>query len=281
MDDSDTNVYSMTDVAPTVSAVLRLAVPTGASGSPLAPVVRALAGSARVAVIVPDGLGLYAWDLWQHEMPFLKALHAEHSLTLSSVMPSITPVNFATMVTGTDGTGHGVGSFQDDFACQTLFDVVREAGGKSAGIGLAGYTGSELLGRSADIWGKVEGGTDDDIAATILDIADGPKPEFLIAQLGRVDDVFHQHGPSSPSVVPMLRDTDLRLMRLVSHLAGLGYGILVLADHGHHDVDEPSLGLKGTHGTDSPEDCLVPFTWTSGRGPRRLSSSRDGLWAWY
>jgi len=255
------DINSMMDVAPTVSAVLGLRVPAGARGKPLDPAAVTLAGAARVALIVPDGLGLYAWGLWQREMPFLKALRAEHGLTLSSVMPSITPVNFATMITGADAAGHGVGSFRDDLACESLFDVVRAAGGKSAGIGLAGYTGSELLGRLADIWGRVDGGTDDDIAATIIEIVDGARPEFLIAQLGRVDDVFHQHGPSSPLVVPMLRDTDRRLGRLVEHLATSGYGVLILADHGHHDVDEPSLDLKGTHGTACPEDCLVPCTW--------------------
>ena len=251
----------MTDVAPTVSAVLGLAAPSGAIGAPIDAVVTGLGGVARMAVVVPDGLGLHAWSLWQREMPFLRGLHAKHSLIISSVMPSITPVNFATMVTGADAAGHGVGSLHDDFTCETLFDVVRRTGGKSAGIGLEGYTGSELLGRFADIWGNCGRGTDDDIADTILEIADGAQPEFVIAQLGKVDDVFHQHGPSSASVVPMLQATDRRLKLLAEGLGRLGYGLLVLADHGHHDVDEPSLGLKGTHGTDCPEDCLVPCTW--------------------
>ena len=255
-------VRSMTDVAPTVSAVLGLPVPSRACGSPLESAASALAGAARVAVLVPDGLGLYAWNLWRSEMPFLEGLRAAAGVTLASVMPSITPVNFATMVTGADPDGHGIRSFHDDFACETLFDVVRASGGKSAGIGFGGYTGSELLGRSADIWGKVDGGTDDAIANAILEIAGRSRPEFLIAQLGRVDDAFHRHGPSSSEVVPMLRETDRRLRLVVERLAGFDYGILILADHGHHDVDEPSLGLRGTHGTESPEDCLVPCTWT-------------------
>ena len=265
----------MTDIAPTVSATLGLAVPSGATGDAIAAVVKGLGRVARMAVVVPDGLGLHAWGLWRDEMPFLRALHAKHSLVISSVMPSITPVNFATMVTGTDAAGHGVGSFNDDFTCETLFDVVRRAGGKSAGIGLEGYTGSELLGRSADVWGNCGHGSDDDIVDTILEIAGGARPEFVIAQLGKVDDVFHQYGPSSASVVPMLQATDRRLNLLAGRLGRLGYGLLILADHGHHDVDEPSLALKGTHGTDSPEDCLVPCTWLS----PTLSASRVGLWA--
>jgi hypothetical protein len=177
-------------------------------------------------------------------------------------MPSITPVNFAAMVTGTDLAGHGVRVREDDFACATLFDVVRDAGGKSAGVGLAGYTGSELLGRHADIWGNAGDGSDDDVANTIIEIAERDRPEFLIAQLGRVDDVFHRYGPSSRAVVTMLRETDARLKSLVARLSPLGYCVVILADHGQHDVAESEAGgYRGSHGTDSPEDCLVPCTW--------------------
>ncbi len=224
-----TKEYSMIDVAPTVCAALQLPAPRQAKGASIREVVTDLADVDRVAVLALDALGMFAWNLWKAEMPYLSSLRARNSITLRSVMPSITPVNFATMVTGTDLAGHGIQAKQDDFACETLFDVVREAKGKSAGVGLDGYSA---------------------------------RPEFLIAQFGKVDDVFHQHGPSNPLVVPMLKGTDTRLVRLVEHLKPLGYGIVILADHGQHDVTEfAHEGILGIHGTDSPEDCLVPCTW--------------------
>jgi predicted AlkP superfamily pyrophosphatase or phosphodiesterase len=254
--------YSMIDIAPTVSAILQLHAPAQAKGAPIQDIVTALSGLSKVVILAPDALGMFAWNLWRAEMPYLNSLHTQNSITLHSVMPSITPVNFATMVTGTDLAGHAVHTFKDNFACETLFDVVRKANGKSAGVGLAGYTGCELLGRFADIWGNAGDGSDDAVADMVIEIADSAGPEFLIAQFGRVDDVFHKYGPSSSSVVPMLKATDARLKRLVEHLRPLGYGIVILADHGQHDVVEPSMkGLKGSHGTDMPEDCLVPCTW--------------------
>ena len=254
--------YSMIDVAPTVSAILQLPTPGQATGSAIQEIVRDLLGVRKVAILAPDAFGEFAWRLWQDEMPFLKSLHARRSITLRSVLPSITPVNFATMVTGTDLGGHGVRTRKHDFVCETLFDVVRMAGGKSAGIGLDGYTGVELLGRFADIDGNAGDGSDDGVVDTVIEIADQHGPEFLIAQIGRVDDVFHKYGPSSPAVVPMLKATDARLKRLVEHLKPLGYGIIILADHGQHDVPGAEEGeLKGTHGTDMQEDCLVPCTW--------------------
>lgn len=263
--------YSMVCVAPTVSAVLGLPAPAQATGTPIPEVVDDLGDRRacdRVAVLAPDAFGDYAWGLWQDEMPFLKSLHAQRSIVLRSVLPSITPVNFTAMISGTGRDGHGVHTFKDDVGCETLFDVVRRAGKKSAGIGLDGYTGAELLARLADIPGNAGRGSDDAVVDKVIEIVDRDSPEFVIAQIGRVDDTFHRYGPSSPQVVPMLHDTDARLRRLVQHLTPLGYGVIVLADHGQHDILDAKEDEKhGGHGTDSDEDCLVPCTWAWGQRP--------------
>ena len=63
-------------------------------------------------------------------------------------------------------------------------------------------------------------------------------------------------------------DTDARLLRLVEQLGPLGYGVIILADHGQHDAEPvETVSLKGTHGTESPEDCLVRCTWAKGAPP--------------
>ncbi len=257
-----TQEYPMIDIAPTVSAILDLPAPTQAQGSPIETIVEDMWGAASVALFVPDAFGWFAWTLWKAGLPYLRALHSQRSLIVRSVVPSITPVNFSAMVTGTDLAGHGVHTYDDDFACETLFDVVRQAGGTSAGIGFEGYTGSKLLARFADIDGTTPRGEDDLIVDKIIEIAESHTPTFLIAQLGRVDDVFHQYGPSSPKVVPMLQATDARLKRAVEHLKPLDYAVIILADHGQHDiVDDPTTTLKGGHGSDSDIDCQVPCTW--------------------
>jgi len=254
----------MKRVAPTVSAALGLPPPASAAAGPVPEIAEALSGSERLAILAPDALGEFAWGKWHHVMPFMESLHQERSLTLKSILPSVTPVNFACMVTGAELSVHGVRVKTEDFQCETLFDVVREHGGQSAGVGLDGYTGDKLLGRCADIWGKAGEGDDQRVADKIQEIVEYHEPQFLIAQLGRVDTLFHKLGPSSPEVVPMLRETDARLGRLIPFLTSNRYAVILLADHGQHDRKDAGPGeKKGKHGTDSPEDCLVPCTWIS------------------
>jgi predicted AlkP superfamily pyrophosphatase or phosphodiesterase len=253
-----THEYAMTAIAPTVAAALGWPAPQAASTSPIAPILADLTGAARVAIVAPDALGLAPFDHWRTEMPFLAARHAEQSLLLRAIMPTITPVNFAAMVTGAVRDVHGVGAFTDSFACETLFDVARAQGATSAGIGRQGWTGSELLGRHADYWGKAESHTDAEVESIALEIASDKLPEFLIVQVGNTDEVFHRHGPSSDLVIPALREMDARLRRLTEGLLALGYSVLLHADHGQHDT-----ATGGSHGTDSDEDALVPGTWVA------------------
>ncbi len=265
-----TETYSMKAVAPTAAAILGLDKPASADESPIAAVTDDLSGSRHLAILAPDALGILPWRLWKHKMPFLASLHAKKSILLESVMPSITPVNFACMLTGAELDVHGINKpyIREgewiNFKCETLFDVVRRAGGKSAGAGQRGYTGELLLARCADFSWVAEPGP----ASTVSDMITGrfnvSKPELLIAQFGNVDSAFHKLGPSNPEVVPMLEELDFSLEKLVQHLVNYGASVILLADHGQHDViDPPEGGNLGTHGADLPEDRLVPCTWVS------------------
>lgn len=254
--------HSTTDVAPTTAKILCLSAPAQSEAKIIPEIVHDLSGCERIAIIVTDALGLFAWRQWREKMTFLRSLHSQKSIVIRSIMPSVTPVNFAAMVTGAELAVHGVHNMDSTFACETVFDVIRKAGKRSAGIGLENYTGSNLLGRHADIWGNAGTGSDADVEKKTIEIAVQSSPDYIIAQLGKIDDTFHQYGPSSPSVVPMLKDTDSRLERLVKQLKELSYGVVILSDHGQHDVhDAGNSDMRGAHGTIRHEDCLVPCTW--------------------
>ncbi len=254
--------HSMTYVAPTTAKILVLVLPAQSETKTIPEIIRDLSGYKKIAIIVTDALGLFGWRQWEDEMPFLRSLHIRKSIVIRSIMPSITAVNFAAMVTGAEFSVHGVHEMDNTFACETVFDVLRKAGRISAGVGLEKYTGSNLMGRHADIWGNAGKGSDTDVEKKTIEIVDRSSPDFLITHLGKMDDIIHQYGPSSPSVVSMLKDTDSLLERLVKHLKRQNYGVIILSDHGQHDVPDAVDGdRKGAHGTDSVEDCLVPCTW--------------------
>jgi predicted AlkP superfamily pyrophosphatase or phosphodiesterase len=246
----------MTQIAATVSECLGVPRPAAADSRPIQPIVADLFASDRLAIVAPDALGISAWGLWRHEMPILSRLHDHRGIRLRAVMPTITPVNFATMITGAPQQVHGIGAYTDDFQCPTLFDVLRAEGKTSAGVGQKGYTGSELLGRCADHHGCADSRTDDEVADITMELARSERPDFVICQLGSTDDAFHRHGPSSRQVVPVLAETDARLGRMLDVLSKCGYAVIVLADHGQHDTP-----TGGTHGTESDDDSIVPCTW--------------------
>lgn len=253
----------MKSIAPTAAAILGLEKPAPATEAPVAPILSDLAGSRHLAILAPDALGILPWTLWKNRMPFLSFLHDKHSVLLEAAMPSKTPVNFACMLTGAELAAHGMNTRDMDFKCETLFDVIRRAGGKSAGAGEKRKTADLLLGRYADFaWITECHSSADAISDLILQGFRRESPMFLIAQYALVDTVFHKYGPSDPAVVPMLEDLDRSLEKLVPGLADSGADIILLADHGQHDVPEPpGGGNRGTHGTDTPEDRLVPCTW--------------------
>ncbi len=251
-------VHSMTDVAPTLAAILKVRAPAAATGKPIEQIVKALAGCSRCALLVPDALGMHPWSLWKHEMPYVSSLIEANHVVLRAVMPTITPVNFATMLTGGDQSVHAIATKKDDLACETLFDTLAEAGRTGAAIGQQDCTMTELVGRYAPIAETLPRFEDDRVSDCVIGAAEAHRPDFIITQLVTTDDVFHKFMPSSSEVVPYLHETDRRLERLVTELRGMDYGIIILADHGQHDTETG----RGSHGTDADEDSLVPCTWT-------------------
>ena len=255
-------VFSMTHVAPTITRILGVRDLAHATGQPIPPIVEEMRGLERLAVLAPDALGVRSLEHFAGAMPFLWSLYQRRHVNLRSVLPSITPVNFATMVTGCALDGHGVRAKEMKVECETVFDVLVEAGKSGAGCGRPGYTGSDLLGRIAQIDGTAALPDDAAVEEAVMRIARDLTPEFIIAQIGGTDDHFHRFGPYSERVVPKLCETDGRLQRMVEQLQSLGYGVIILSDHGQHETGAPP-DRGGSHGTDSEEDCLVPCTWIS------------------
>lgn len=256
-------IVNMTQLAPTISAILGARPPAGAAAQPVAEVVSDLAGCDRLAVVVIDALGLSTWASFPGTTPFLDRLSARHLATMRSVLPAITPVNFATMATGAMPEVHRVAVRTDSLAIETIFDVLRLAGKSSAVAARTRSTLGILLAHLADRSRLAADNLDESVLAKARHVLAEDRPDFLMVQSLDVDDASHARGPGSAEAGAAVTNSDRRLGALARDLAAGGYALIVLADHGQHlaePIDNDPVHV-GTHSGRVEEDVLVPFIW--------------------
>jgi len=255
-------IYSMIDITPTVCSIMKIAEPKASVGTPIEEITQKLSKYKKVCILAMDAFGYHIFLTWKHVMPYIASLHEKSSLVLTSVMPSITPVNFSTMVTGTTLKVHGGSSFKSNLKCETIYDVLAKNNKVGAGVGLKGFTGYELLGSHSQIPTLYTASSKeiewDDGFYPVMEQLITKSPDFIVAQLGTLDTVFHAVGPTSKKVVDMLKKTDEMLSKLIPLLNANGYGVILLADHGQKT--KPN-GVGGTHGGANWKEKLVPCTY--------------------
>lgn len=216
--------------------------------------------SERLAVVVIDAFGVSTWTAARMETPTFNALANRHFLNIRSVTPTITPVNFATMITGAGPGTHKIRDRREKLELETVFDVLREKGSASATAARALSSLGILVSPFADFPGIAESNTDDEVCELAVG-ALRRGVDLLWVQLLDVDDAGHLHGPLSSLGMAAARRADRHLRLILTTAAAEGYGVIVLADHGQHTIINEDGGIGGWHGTDSDEDIYVPLVW--------------------
>jgi len=255
----------MCAVAPTVATLMGVRPPMGAEVGPISEVVAQLGRVQRLAMVVIDAFGLATWDCARVNCPTVNALAAYHWLVLHAVLPPITPVNFATMVTGASPQAHSVRVRTDPLELETLFDVLRAEGRSTAALGRALSTVGILLAPLADMGKVARSNEDEELLYLGLETVRKDEPDYFLLQFLAVDSASHQYGPFSPANAQAVAETDRRLRRLVEQLAAQEYALLLLADHGQHTAPPETQcpGHVGIHDGSAEEDISVPLIWAS------------------
>ena len=259
--DHSSNMPDMRCVAPTVSRALGVRPPSSSERGPHREVVWTLEATDRLVVVVVDAFGLSTWRAVNGRTPCFNSLHAVHGATIDSVMPTITPVNFATMLTGASPVSHGITNREQPLALETVFHVLRGEGMASATAARALSSLGILVSPHADRPGIAESNTDDEVTRIALEALDG-EASLLWVQLLDVDDAGHAYGPHSQEGHEAASRADSNLRKILESAHRGGYSALVLADHGQHTVERDGR-VQGTHGTDMPEDVVVPLAWAN------------------
>ena len=251
----------MCSIAPTVCAILEIRSPKSAKEPPMKIVLETMKGTLRLLVIVIDAFGASTWQAGKAKTHNFNNLAVLHQTRLKSVMPTITPVNFATMLTGTDPEAHKIRDRTQELRCETIFDVLKEVDRTSATAARELSSLGILISPFADRPGLAASNTDKEVTKiTVKTIQDNV--DLVWVQLLDVDDAGHSFGPYSEESLATVAEADINLGEILQHASSHGYSVMVLADHGQHEVVKEGV-IQGTHGTDMIEDLIVPLAWAN------------------
>lgn len=209
----------------------------------------------RIFMYNPDAIATW---LYQKYPAFLAETekNSELALPLLTVMPSVTPVCFATMYTGVQPEIHGIRAYvKPVISIDTVFDALIRSGKKPAIVSTAGDSISKIfLEREMDyyIYDTIE-----EVNAKAAQLITEDTYDFIAVYNGNYDSYMHKHGTESAEALSELRANSRTygmFVKLIeqnwqSHNTLVGFA----TDHGCHEID----GGCGSHGLDMPEDIDI------------------------
>jgi len=216
-----------------------------------------LASGEKVLFIYLDGFGFNSWlaALDQGNVPNLAQLTVEQA---SGVYPTITPVNYAAMVTGQTPAVNGIKQRSDHMlACDSIFDFALENNLSSTIIEgdkqIISFAVDQQLHPDYDN----SGDTDNEVFDSAKQAVANSEYDLVFVHFHGIDDCEHNYGPETNQVSTKIASTDQMVGQLLKSWNGR---VVVVADHGQHlyaNEDEES----GTHGTFCATDIFVPLMY--------------------
>ena len=212
-------------------------------------------GIDRAVLYNPDAVAWWLYETYPEKFQKAAAC-SDLVLRMTSVMPSVTPVCFASMYTGVQPSVHGIQKYEKPVLTQeTLFDAFLRAGKKCAIVSTAGDSISKIfLDRNMDyfIYPTVTA-----VNLKAMSLIRQNRYDLLVIYNGNYDSRMHAKGPESAYALNAL-DSNLafyrRMVAAIRNACGgqhVFYGFC--PDHGCHLID----GGRGSHGLDMEEDMNV------------------------
>ncbi len=250
----------ITQTAATVAALLGFSMPQGADVPNeilLSMAEQRFHGqnAQRVLLYNPDAVAL--WLYQKYTALFTPVIcHTQAALPVQSVMPSVTPVCFASMYTGLLPKDHGIQAYRKPvLQVPTLFDAAIAAGKKPIIISTQGDSISEIFKeRQMDY---IFCQTAEECNQRAIEVIKQDAHDLIVVYNGNYDATMHKQGPESePSLAALQANADA-FRRLTAQAqavwGGKRYVTAFLPDHGCHEID----GGCGSHGLDMPEDMEI------------------------
>lgn len=214
----------------------------------------------RAVLYNPDAVALWLYQKYT-DMFTGCAINSDIALPMLSVMPSVTPVCFASMYTGVLPAVHGIRKYEKPvLKTDTLFDYFIKAGKKCAIVSTSGDSISMIfLEREMDyfIYDDIE-----DVNKKALELIDEDVYDLIVVYNGNYDGTMHKYGPESPESMAALEHNIKFYSVLAENINkkwthhNVFYGFM--PDHGCHEID----GGCGSHGLDMEEDMNIIHFYT-------------------
>ena len=209
----------------------------------------------RALLYNPDAVAL--WLYQKYTDMFTKAvINSDIAVPMYSVMPSVTPVCFASMYTGVQPEIHGIRKYEKPVLTQkTLFDYFIENEKKCAIVSTERDSISMIfLERKMDYFIY---DTPDKVNKKAHELIDEDKYDLIVVYNGNYDGTMHKHGPEAEESMNALTHNIDAYASFVDAITekwkhhNVFYGFM--PDHGCHEID----GECGSHGLDMEEDMNI------------------------
>ncbi|MBP3337630.1 MAG: alkaline phosphatase family protein [Clostridia bacterium] len=209
----------------------------------------------RIFMYNPDAIAQWIYE--KYPCLFTETVkRTDIAVPLLSPMPSVTPVCFATMYTGTQPESHGIRKYEKPvLKVDTIFDAMIRAGKKCAIVAHTGCTVSSIfLEREMDYFSY---DTQEEVHARVAELIIEDKYDFIAIHACNYDTLMHKNGTESLTSLSEIKvNTAFYAMfdalikkHWKNHNVFMGYGM----DHGCHEIDAGA----GSHGLDMPEDLNI------------------------
>lgn len=254
----------ITKVAPTIAALL--GVPKFTEESAMDE-VSALADGGRVDRVLMYNPDAVAWWIFEkYNELFAEDLELDPLvLKMESVMPSVTPVCFASIYSGLMPDDHGIRSYTKPvLTCETVFDALIKAGLKPAICSTGTDSISMIFKERAMDYYIVD--TPDQANEKAIELMRENRHDLIVVYNGNYDGEMHGCGPEGEPAIEALKHNTASYRRLYETAKaewggrGLKFAAAFATDHGCHEID----GKRGSHGLDMIEDMHVVHMWKIG-----------------
>lgn len=212
-------------------------------------------GVDRIFMFNPDAVAL--WLFQKYTTLFSRTLLcSDVAVPMLSVMPSVTPVCFASMYTGVMPEVHGIKAYKKPVLKQnTVFDEFIENGKKCAIVSTEGDSISKIfLERNMDYYIYE---TEEEVNRKADELIKEDKYDLIVVYNGNYDSTMHHTGPEAPEAIDVLKENIKTYSDFVDEInrewKNHDVFYAFAPDHGCHEID----GDSGAHGLDMEEDMNI------------------------